>query len=542
MSFDIIHLTDVVGWSSLTQLLAERQTNQNIVSLIILQLKEQKAVSALVEHNYVDRDFSEAYSAYYAKTFRRHSKLCKRVLVFGCDISFLNTTNDVRLAGQQLKSSKFLGQIVLRPISRAPLGQAILAAPPAPAGYDAHLQVSALYHAHVFGAELEVRAAPMTQQDSRIGACAQATIWVAARHFHARHRGPWLSTVSITQAAIANAEFVLNRVLPAGSEFLTLNNMAAALRAADREPLIYTCTNIQSPLPKPAWKPALRPKDVIARYLDSGIPVIIGLVFPGQDIGHAIIATGQIVREQAQEPLPQHPTIAEYNEAFVVNDDQLGPNAICPVDSSCTIKQTSYSINDNAMYLMIPLPKKVFLPAETAELLSWSALDSYKTDWAAFKARHAGKLGVSEQLGDALILDILANKVLARTYLTYGWKYKTRAISNKFSNSIRQAIRNLDVPRFVYVTEFSRISDTTAKSRYERRIIAHCVVDATAKHQDIDSVLLTHAPGFIAWYAHTNGGDFIRSVAPVADSALYYPKARGEQDFANFEATEPATP
>jgi hypothetical protein len=77
---------------------------------------------------------------------------------------------------------------------------------------------------------------------------------------------------------------------------------------------------------------AIRPADVINRYVESGIPVIVGLQFPGQDVGHAIIATGHVLRETPRNAaLPPNPTQAEYCEAFYLNDDQIGPNIRVPV-------------------------------------------------------------------------------------------------------------------------------------------------------------------------------------------------------------------
>lgn len=204
--------------------------------------------------------------------------------------------------------------------SESPLAQAIFVPPPPPNSFDGQLLVKAHYSAHVLGAELSVEALPMTQQDSRIGACAQAAVWVSARHFHTRHRGPWLSTVSIMEAAIANAEHAINVSLPAGSKFLTGNNIVAALRAAAREPLLYHA-KAGSP---PDWG-GIRPTDVISRYVDSGIPVLLGIEFSGQPIGHAVVVSGHVMRDSPRAALPRRPSLGEYCEAFYVNDDQLGP-------------------------------------------------------------------------------------------------------------------------------------------------------------------------------------------------------------------------
>lgn len=527
MAFRIVKLLSDPEWALFEALLSEKQSCPEIVRTLTNQLKSLNVRSALVEEDYIDRDFSEAYSAYYAKTFRRHTKLCTRVLFFATDISSLNV-RDVLEAAEQLEKQLFVGYIVLRPISRAPLCQAVLALPPTPPNFEGYLHVRGTYRAHVFGADLSVEAAPMTQQDSRIGACAQAAIWVAVRHFHTRHRGPWLSTVSITEAATSRAEASINLHVPAGSEFLTINNMIAALRSAGREPLIYA---------KGGGWGALRPADVINRYVDSGIPVIIGLeIVPGQ-IGHAIVATGHIIRDTPRNnPLPSDPTLAEYCEAFYANDDQIGPNIRVPVSTGSAIAETYYSIDSNAIYLIVPLPEKVYLPAETAEALAWDCIKKYSNDWSNFKSRHANKLGTSVQLGDSFVAELAANAVIARTYLTHGWKYKHRGIRNKFTNPIRQVIRSLETSRFVYVTEFTTIKATSTKQKYDRRIFAHCVVDATAKHEELDSVLLIHAPGFCKWRAHDRYGSYQEKVAPIKSSTEYYPKIRGEQHFGRYEA------
>jgi hypothetical protein len=373
----------------------------------------------------------------------------------------------------------------------------------------------------------------MTQQDSRIGACVQASIWVSARHLHARHRGPWLSTVAITAAAISSTEHAINRSLPAGSEFLTANNAVAALRAADREPLIYAAT--KDAQGKIDWG-GLRPADIINRYVDSGIPVSVWLDLPGQAIGHSIVATGQILTANiaSGRALPQHPTRAEYSEAFLANDDQIGPNILVPVKSGSPAGQTPYCIDDHTTALIIPLPSKVYLPAETAEAFAWGILRNYVSEWPSHKAQQATKLGSSEVIGDELVTGVGANAVLARTYLTYGWKYKHRTLRNALPQTVKIVARDLKVPRYVYVTEFSLLRQLEGLSQYQRRIVAHCVVDATAKHQDMESILLFHAPGICFWHQHDAANSLVRYVAPLPDDGEYYPKARGEIDFARF--------
>jgi hypothetical protein len=487
---------------------------------------------------YIDRDFSDAYSSFYAKTFKRHSKVCSRLLFFSCDIDFLRTA-PVMEAARDLEakaSGNYLGVVVLRPISKAPISQAILRPPPAPSNHERYLLVRARYTSHILGAELGVDAVPVTQQDSRIGACAQASIWVSARHIHARHRGPWMSMVDITEAAVSQTDHAINTTLPMGSEFLTANNTVAAFRAAGRETLIYAPTVAGTAL---QWG-NLRPIDIVNRYVDSGIPVSIWLRFQNQAIGHAVVATGQVLSRTMKATMPIRPTRGEFVRAFLANDDQLGPNIRVPTESTSAVGDASYNILDNTVALIIPLPSKVYLPAETAETFAWDIVDSYVKDWPAYKATNSGKLGKSEALGDKLVAEHAVNRLVARTYLTYGWKHKHRAIRNALTPNVKKVLRDLDLPRYVYVTELSCLDQLDGKELEARRIVAHAVVDATAKHHDLESVLLFHAPGMCWWHSHGKAHNMIRSVMVSANDDVYFPKVRGDLDFGVFYSNQSA--
>lgn len=536
MTISVLELDSQQRWTDLEAFLGAGQGNALITSNIVRHLHELGARSALIDDDYIDRDFSEAFSAYYAKTFKRHSKVCKRILFFSCELGFLatETVEEAARSLEGINAESFLGFIVFRPISKSPISQAILRPPVAPANYERHLLVRARYTAHILGAELSIESVPMTQQDSRVGACAQASIWVSARHIHARHRGPWLSTVSITDAAITRSESQVNSTLPAGSEFLTVNNTVAAFRAAGREPLIYAAN--MDAAGQFQWGNSLRPQEIINRYVDSGIPVSVWVKFPQSSIAHSVVVTGQVLAPKAPATLPQRPTRAEYCSAFLMNDDQQGPNLRLPAGPACSIGDVQHNVQDSTIVLIIPLPSKVYLPAETAETLAWAMLDHYVTDWPSHKTRNADGLGKSEASGDSVAAAHAANKIVARTYLTYGWKYKHRAIRNNLSASVKQIVRDLDVPRYVYVTEFSLTLQLDGKELADRRIIAHVAVDATAKHHDYESILLFHAPGMALWHSHGKNNNLDRFVVATADDDEYFPKTRGDMDFAVFYA------
>ncbi len=525
-------LLDAAGWTQLEGTLNANQLNPHLTQKLIEQLRLLDVQTFLMEDEYIDRDFSEAFAAYYSRLFKRHGKICRRIHFFCQDLAgVLGSPTDAALA-QALEQCQndYVGFIVLRPVHQAPIASVVLRTPPSPAGHEAHPLVKAKYNVHLLGAQLTIDAFPMTQQDQRIGACAQAAIWSAARHFHARHSGPWVSMVSITEAAMMQEVFSASSTLSNGSEFLSLSGMVAALRVSGRKPLIYMADDPANFL----WQ-GIRPADVINRYVDSGIPVIVGLGFPGQNVGHAVIASGQVFSQQVPAALPQRPTRAAFCSAFYINDDQRGPNLRMPVVHGDAIGETPYSVEGNVRFLIIPLPDKVFLPAEKAELFAWDILTKYSNSWITLKA--GAQLGASVALGDAFNAELASNNVVARTYLTYGWKYKHRMLRNRLTDATKGLLNSTELPRYVWVTEFGTVGSFAPNDVYQRRIFAHCVVDATAKNMGEDSCLFFHAPGAVVRRVHSVAdpyGPYEQSTLAISDDEAYFPKLRGTWDFAGY--------
>ncbi len=530
-------LLDGAGWTRVTTFLQEGQANTNLTDNIIRHLRALNAGTALVEDEYLDRDFTEAFAAYYARLFKRHTKLCRRAHFFRGDLSTVLSAGTAAELAVQLQECQpdYLGFVILRPIHEAPLAQAILHTPHPPASHEGHSLVKAKYNVHVLGAEFTIAALPMTQQDQRIGACAQASIWSAARHFHARHQGPWISTVGITEAAMMQEFASVASTVPSGSEFLSLNGMISALRVCGRKPLTYMASI--TPNAPPSWN-GIRPADVINRYVDSGIPVIVGLWNAGGDIGHAVVASGQVFSHTPPAgPLPKRPTRAEFCAAFYVNDDQGGPNLRMPVVTGSGIGETSYSVRDNVLFVIVPLPDKVFLPAEKAEAFAWDLLQNYALAWPTVSQDHAAALGTSVQTGNDFVGEIGKNTVIARTYLTFGWKYKHRLLRNRLTEAVHSLARATELPRYVWVTEFGTIASFSPADRFQRRIFAHCVVDATAKNMGDDSRLFFHAPGIAISRSHNPtdpSGAYQQDTLVIQNDVDYYPKLRGNLDFAGY--------
>lgn len=504
---------------------------------ILARVAELGGSYAVREVEYLDQDFTAEFAAFYSKVFKRHTKICQRFHFFVADLDALQSEPDPRVIAETLEllstEEKYLGFMVVRPVPHAPVGRSVLAAPKSPDKMKSNLLVRAVYETHLLGATLRVTGVPLVQQDSRIGACAQASIWIAGRHFHTKHRGGWYSSPDITEEASKPTDNILSRSLPAGSGFLSIDNMVRALRAMGREPFAYIAEEIDTKSfpARVRWPKSIRPSDVIHRYVDSGIPVILGLVPWEREhaVGHAIVAVGHTIKELSTT-LPDLPTRASFCEAFLVNDDQRGAALRMPLLNGSQVAETPYSVDQHVWYLLIPLPKKVFLPAESAERVAWDLLRRFPTNVDAVKDLPQFKVGLAcAAHQNNFITAIRANEIVSRTYLTFGWKYRRRTLRNICSNVVKNVVMGHELPRYVWVTEFGTLKKLNHLEPRDRRIAAHVVTDATSS-DFWNGNLIAHFPGMITRWHHDPEnifGDYKFSTIPIPDDQDYYPKVRG---------------
>jgi hypothetical protein len=302
MTITAADLTTDADWDALRSDVAPRRKVEAVDGLLAY-IRELGSKCVVIEQGYYDRDFTAEFSAFYSKVFKPYSKPCKRLHFFNRSVlGILSKPNLPELISeleQVSRSGGYLGFIVIRPVEHAPIGRAVFSRPTSPAGTKSDVLVRSEFVAHLSGATLKVPGAPFTQQDSRIGACAQASIWMAARHFQSKHGGPWVSTADITEAASKPTDHVLSSALPAGSAALSVDNMLRALRSIGREPLIYAAQHDPASQTL-TWPASLLPHRIIDRYVDSGIPVIIGLMplSPRGTIYLIALCLGQVLRVQ----------------------------------------------------------------------------------------------------------------------------------------------------------------------------------------------------------------------------------------------------
>ncbi|BCA62675.1 hypothetical protein HMP09_1909 [Sphingomonas sp. HMP9] len=523
----------------------------DLLSGLLESFKQAGAVHLLEESSYIDRDFSAAFGAFYSTLHRQRPKQCRRIHFFASDLSRVWASSDpaqIAVSLQEEGRGNYLGYIVVRPLAHAPVSHALVSCRHGlPDG--AEIAVRSVYRVHLLGAELEVEGAPLTEQGTLTGSCAQATIWAAGRHLHNRHSMAWFSVIDITEAAIKPTDSALSMSLPVGSESLNADNIVRALRSMGQHPVVYQSENNVWDIPHTR---------TISQYLDSGIPVIVGLKREDR-VGHAVVAVGTVTEPLAPvaeaEPAPSDRTIH-----ILVNDDQRGAYQLLPVTREATSPTgadldahgsgadetepaTTEASMDDAIFLIVPLPGKVFLKAEVAEAIARDKVEQMVED-----RKKMLKLAKTKRSGPTWDADPEfygrdPTTLLARTYLTSGWKYKHRMMRNTAAPELLDEIGVMQLPRFVWVTEFSLPADIVDPDPCKRLVRGHVVIDATGNRFDDGAVLLAHIPGIFmgeAFDGDKPGDEAATRLRIIGNDRAYFPKVRGWRDFTEC-AIQPAT-
>ena len=476
------------AWSRLAKLLGGRVVANNIIRhLDVLGVE-----SYVLEDPYIDRDYSADYLEFYARTFRTHSRHCKRVHFFSNDISPLLssplTTERLRHFSQTVSAS-YCGFCVIRPLPTAPIGRTVLLARVRDSlDTEATVTCRADFEVNLLGVRVHVTGTPFLQQDARVGACAQVAIWVGMRHVHARYGHGWVSVADITRFATPAATGEAAS-LPPGSDSLTAESMIRGISEAGYQPLCFRGDKIY--------------RDILP-YVESGIPVILGLNIGGQ-IGHAVTVIGRVF---AKLERPTNCPI-DYVPAYIVHDDQGGPYMWLPMDekASSTHSFTGDTVNRftqelnvrcHATFAVALMPTRVFSTAVAADLFARYRIEETLTNMANTRQLLTKRdIPVNERLLDELQSAHRDDRVVLRTYLTSAAGYRRHLASGTASDGIKDMLLRLHLPHFTWITEISTTGSYNNASPGMRRIYGHMVLDATSTGRGGDGMLMLHLPGFV---------------------------------------------
>ncbi len=304
-------------------------TNDQFKRSLIEYFRRIQVTDFLIEDPYVDNDYLEDYSSYYASCFNDYHRHCQRVHLFGSSSSF-RLTNLIfihQLTSQDPKirdkiNAVYLGFIVVRPFEMSRIGRTCLVTNPLresteyPAIRD--------YNAHLFGMDLSVKTMAFQEQDQTVTACASTAIWsalhIACKMFHRYTPSP----SGVTKDALTYAPDL--RKFP--SIGLTPEQICMAIRKSGLFPF-KTKTTSNSLF-----------KSIIYAYGKAGLPIILGLsLYDTLDGGensnranlkgnnyHAVTVNGMALDGPRSPRSSNEIRLHSYRiSAIYAHDDQLSP-------------------------------------------------------------------------------------------------------------------------------------------------------------------------------------------------------------------------
>jgi hypothetical protein len=437
----ILTFDSKTNWADLYRIAQPELETEGMRRLIAALHSTVKCIA--VERHYIDKDYRDTFSNFHSKRFSTPSSRCLRFHFFDRPI-----TREALKAGPDKQS--YLGYAIIRPTKPNCIGRTLLV--PSSRGPASAWASLCTEHVSILGTELDVVGFPFISQDADVTVCAQSAVWMLLRYFSNRYR-VYPETYPF-QVGNLTKDYSLGRIFP--SSGLYVWQMAEALRRIGFGSVIYTRRRF------PEFD------HLLYTYIESGIPVLAGLK------DHVVVAFGHR-SNFSTAPSGSGPFFTSgYNDAFVINDDNAVPYQLLHKSAASGIGAHSSKYHfEDIVDFVVPLPDKVFLPAESFQTVVTTILEK------------------STDFGVATLSPMLRKSGLVlRLFLTTGKSFKKRLAERKMGHAlVEDMYRNLPLPHFVWVCE---ISHSEVFSKHE--IWGEILWDATRNACEPNGWIALHYP------------------------------------------------
>lgn len=451
----------------------------------IIKLLDTKCSTVICENNYIDRDYLSEFQVYHSRAFSDFSRRCGRAHFFEKSIGHFSDLWD-----ESISDSNYLGFCTLRPINFlnyndakiAELSRTVIKSPTHIEDREAYISCESTFDVNIIGKKFSVKGAPFIQQDALVGRCSQASVWMALRYLHKKLNIPQFTMDQITEMATRYETW--GRVLPsAGLYFKQYINV---FRLANMDPLCFGMDR---------FKPTagLTLLDIMYTYMESGFPIVLALQNPSGRhavcaVGHTFKTQKTITDKELHKIKSKYITPLTFIPSFIINDDASGPYT----------ELTKKELIDCLKYIYIPLPQKVRLRGNDAEIKSYEFISENKVILDKYKKLISSFKNPLKEAANDYITALGENKIMLRTFLLPSNKFKEWLYckSNSMSPIIKDIYRLIIFPRWIWVTEISSLKYYFQPDINNRRILGEIITDSTASQYESAHISI-HLPGFM---------------------------------------------
>ncbi len=409
---------------------------------------EGKAKSVAVEKHYIDKDYRDTFTNYHAKRFSTPDSRCVRLHFFSDAVDHEMLQEDKKV--QPL----YMGYSIIRPTRPSCIGRTLL--DPLRSGLKgAHLS-QCCEKVSIQGTELIVQGFPFISQDTDVTVCAQSAMWMVARYFTNRYR-VYPEVYPYRMTALTR-DYSIGRILPSGG--LQIWQMSEALRQIGFSCLIYDRTKFASEF-----------EHLIYTYIESGIPVLAAFD------RHVVALFGHVSdfsTVATTKPINKSPFIfsSAFNTGFIGHDDNGVPyQSLLHTESAESMEGANGKYKLGAVKQFIAaLPERVFLAAESFEKAVTVVLED-------------SNFGIKAQSPT-----LSKETLVMRLFLTTGRSFKKCLRRGMGSAYVCSLYRELPLPHFIWVCEFSH------SSIYPQKVWGEVLWDATRNAYEPLGFIALHYP------------------------------------------------
>lgn len=273
-SLDALFKAELLGGIS-------RPLGNTISHLVALKVR-----FAIIQREVNDPDFEAEHDSYYSKWTSFVPRRCKRIHFFSADVEDGPVLKVIdALHEKSTDAPIYCGFVTLRPLQNTPQAATILSPILYPNGHS-FIVARDTFDVNLAGRKFYVTGTPFFQQDNAVGACAQASIWMALRTLRRKSGQNAHSPAEITEAA--TRFLVRGRTLP-NRTGLSIEQIVEAIRQSGYAPHFLSLKH--SPHEPASSEEIMSIRRKVYPYVESGIPVLLG-VMPKNQEGHAILVIG----------------------------------------------------------------------------------------------------------------------------------------------------------------------------------------------------------------------------------------------------------
>jgi len=406
-------------------------------------------LTIIAETDYIDKTYRDLYYHFYSTKLRFFEKNCVRLSFFNNEIddTIAHSEDDIK----KIKKN-YLGFVVLRPLGISCIGRNVLSPDVLKPTGSRLLLCKTDITSTVMGTKVSVCGFPHSSQDEEMMTCAETTIWSIMSYLANRYNIYSLPLGHNILASLTESSY--ERQTPSlGLNFqqisLSLQNQGLACRVYDKD--------------NPKFK------EILSCYIESGIP--LALCIEAKTFGHAVACIGRSTIDRntvvLQSVVVNGHVYYEWNKSidqFIVNDDNATCYQVMNFMDPCSYYGDPEWRGMEITHFVAPLHQKIYLDAEIA---IEAALD----------------LIHDHGYNDGSVI---------RTFLTSSRSYREYAMTNNdFSEKQKQAFIELDMPKFIWVTEISDVA-----SFMIARVNDIILMDATSGKQDLyNSIIIRTKDG-----------------------------------------------